>query len=203
MTTSPGDADLQAQRQQIQSFAELRDRVMPMLKPLELLETVRDRKLPMLIYRPFLGDLMITYVVGEGRSLAYLNEQHLERWQVGEHELHAQAIENLRRITDERASYTTTGAGAQRLIIFNTQDGFDATRLLLPELLDGLRGQLPGQLVIGVPNRDFLIVFSDADRAVLANVAAQIEADAAQLANGLTDQLFTIVRGEVREYVWE
>ena len=88
-------------------------------------------------------------------------------------------------------------------MIFNTQDGFDATRLLLPDVLAGLRGQFPGRMVIGVPNRDIMILFSDADETILANVASQIEADAAQQANGLTDRLFTLDSGEVREYAWE
>lgn len=201
MSTEKTDAS-QAGRS-VTSFDELRPRVMPILKPLELLVTVRERELPMLIYRPFLGDLMITYVIGEGDRLAYINEKHLERWQIGEHDLHEQAITNLRRRTDESGSYTTTGEGAQHLIIFNTQDGFDATRLLLPDMLAGLRGQFPGHMVIGIPNRDFMILFSDAERSILASVASQIEADVTQRANGLTDRLFTLEGGEVREYMWE
>jgi uncharacterized protein YtpQ (UPF0354 family) len=185
------------------NFDDLRLRVMPILKPLELLVTVRERKLPMLVYRPFLGDLMITYVISEGGRLAYINEQHLERWQVSTHNLHEQAIINLRQRTDELGSYTTTGEGAQRLVIFNTLDGFDATRLLLPDMLATLRGLFPGHMVIGIPNRDFMILFSDADNTILANVASQIEADASQHANGLTDRLFTLRGNEVREYEWE
>jgi uncharacterized protein YtpQ (UPF0354 family) len=202
MSTENTDDTVKAGRS-IVNFDELRPRVMPILKPLELLVTVRERKLPMLVYRPFLGDLMITYVIGEGGRLAYINEQHLERWQIGAHELHDQAIANLRARTEAIGSYTTTGEGPQRLVIFNTQDGFDATRLLLSDMLAGLRGQFPGKMVIGIPNRDFMILFSDADRTILANVAAQIEADATQQANGLTDRLFTLDAGGVHEYEWE
>lgn len=187
----------------ITSFADLRERVFPMLKPMLLLVTVRDRKLPMIVYRPFLADLMITYVIEEPGSVVYVTEPHLDRWQISQHELHEQAIANLKRRTDERGNYTVTGQGAQRLIVSNTQDGYDATRLLLPSLLSGWRDQFPGQLVIGVPNRDFLIVFCDADRQILANVAHQVQLDSAQREHGLTDQLFTLVNGEVREYIWE
>ncbi len=188
---------------QITSFAELRERVYPMLKPLTLLATVRDRKLPMLIYRPFLADLMICYVIDEPGSVAYINEQHIERWQIGEHELHEQAIANLRRRTDERGTFTIAGEGAQRLIVANTQDGFDATRLLLVPLLATWRPQFPGSMVIGIPNRDFLIAFSDTDSTILSNVAQQVQFDATERENGLTDQLFTFVDGQIREYMWE
>lgn len=185
------------------SFASLRERVFPMLKPLTLLVTVRERNLPMLVYRPFLADLMITYVIDEPSSLAYINEQHLERWGVAEHELHNQAITNLRQRTEDRDTYTVAGADATRLIIFKAQDGFDATRLLLPALLERWQAELPGQMVIGIPNRDFLVIFSDADREILTNLAHQVQLDAAQREHGLTDQLFTLSNGQIRTYEWE
>lgn len=187
----------------ITSFDELRERVFPMLKPITLLVQVREHKLPMIVYRPFLADLIITYVIDEPSSVAYINENHLERWQIGEHELHAQAMENLQRRTVERGSYTVTGEGPQRLIIFNTRDGFDATRLLLPGLLERWRAEFPGHMVIGVPNRDFLIIFSDEDEVIFTSVAHQIQRDAAEREYGLTDQLFSLEHGQVREYAWE
>ncbi len=186
-----------------QDFTELYERVYPMLKPIALLASVRERQIPMLVYRLFLADLIITYVIDEGESVAYINEEHLERWQIDEQTLHDQALANLRRRTFEGTQYTTAGTGAQRLFIFNSQDGYDATRLLLPELLEQWRAQLPGNIVIGIPNRDFLIAFSDIDQTTLNNVAQQIYADATQRAYGLTDQLFTLVNGEVRKYIWE
>ncbi len=187
----------------ISSFDELRGRVYPMLKPIRLLVTIRERNLPMIVYRPFLADLIITYVIEEPSSVAYISEQHLERWGLAEHELHEQAIANLRRRTLERGEQTVTGEGAQRLVIFSAQDGFDATRLLLPDLIEPWAAQMPGSAVIGIPNRDFLIIFSDSDRTILTAVAHQIQREAAERAFGLTDQLFTIQGGQIREYEWE
>ncbi len=200
---APAGAAAPSAERAISDFAVLRGRVLPMLKPISLLLLVHERQLPMLVYRPFLADLIITYVIDEPARLVYLNEQHLERWGLAEHELYSEALANLRRRTEERGTYTVTGQGATRLIIFKAQDGFDATRLLLPDLLGRWRSELPGNLVIGVPDRDFLILFSDADREVLANVARQIQFDAAQREHSLTDQLFTLVANEVREYSWD
>jgi len=187
----------------ITSFAQVQARVFPMLKPIALLNEVQERKLPMLVYRPFLADLIITYVIDEPGSVAYINEDHLERWGIAEHELHEQAMTNLVERTTAQSDYTSTGVGPQRIVVYHTQDGFDATRLLLPTLLDQWRAQFPGTMVIGIPNRDFLIAFSDSDRTVLANVAAQIQADALQREHGLTDQLFMLINSEIRVYQWE
>jgi uncharacterized protein YtpQ (UPF0354 family) len=192
-----------APNREVSAFAALADRVCPMLKPIALLETVRARQLPMLAYREFLADLIITYVIDEPQSVAYINEDHLERWGIDIQELHQRAIENLRRRTLQQIDYVTAGEGEQRLFIYNSGDGYDASRLLLAELLAGWAGDLPGHLVIGIPNRDFLIGFSDANPDILGRIAQQVQADAAGREHGVTDQLFTLTGGEVREYVWD
>nr|PZN29638.1 MAG: DUF1444 domain-containing protein [Chloroflexota bacterium] len=184
-------------------FASLAGRVMPMIKPIELLALVSERKLPMIAYRDFLADLIITYVIDERNSVAYINEEQLDRWGVTVQDLHERALENLRRRTVEQVRYTTLGEGEQQLFIFNSGDGYDATRLLLTEVLAEWARALPGRLVVGIPNRDFLIGFSDANQEILRGVAAQIQADAAQRDHGLTDQLFTLEGGMIREYEWD
>ena len=184
-------------------YAELADRVYPMLKPIVLLAEVRERRLPMLAYREFLADLIITYVIDEGRSVTFINEEHLDHWGVSVQDLHKQAIENLRVRTLEQVDYATAGEGEQRIFIFNSADGYDATRLLLADVLVRWARELPGNLVIGIPNRDFLIAFSDANPEILHSVAQQIQADSARWEYGLTDQLFTLADGVVKEYVWE
>jgi uncharacterized protein YtpQ (UPF0354 family) len=188
---------------EINDYDQLAGRVYPILKPIEMLAEVRERKLPMLAYREFLADLMIAYVIDEERSFAYINEDHLERWKVPIIDLHQRAIENLRRRTDDRVTYTAVGEGEQRLFIFNSGDGYDATRVLLADVLADWAREIPGRLVIGIPNRDFLIAFSDANSEVLRGVAAQVQSDAAQREYGLTEQLFTLVNGVVKEYTWE
>jgi uncharacterized protein YtpQ (UPF0354 family) len=184
-------------------FAELADRIYPMLKPIALLAEVRDRRLPMLAYSEFLAELIITYVVYEGRSVAFINEEHLERWGLGVHELHAQALANLRERTLKQVDYSTLGVDEQRIFIFNSGDGYDATRLLLTDVIAGWASQMPGNIVLGIPNRDFLIAFSDANPTILNSIAQQIQADAARLAHGLTEQLFTFADSVIKEYQWE
>lgn len=183
-------------------YNQLAERIYPMLKKVEMLLTVRERNLPMIVYRDFLADLIITYVIDEGNSVSYINEAHLDRWNVGVQDLHEQAIENLRRRTAQVNS-VTAGQGNNRLFIFNAGDGYDASRLLLTDVLQGWAKSVRGNLVIGIPNRDFLIAFSDVDPDTLQNIAIQVQSDSVQRAHGLTDQLFTITGGQVREYEWE
>lgn len=174
-------------------------RVMPMVKPLALLNEVYERKLPMLAYRPLAGDLLLAYVIDQGDSVGYLNERHLRTWNVTEAELHQRALANLR--AKAWTPYPgVLGAGKGALMIFNSRDGYDAARIVLPEMFAEFQARLPGALVIGVPNRDFLIAFSDANRRVFAQIAAQVATDAQTQAQALTAQLFTFEDGQLVVY---
>ena len=184
-------------------YDALAERIFPMLKPIKILATVAERKVPMLAWQQFLADLIITYVIDEPQSVVFVNEDHLERWDIGQADLHAQALANLRRRTAEERDYTTAGEGEGRLFIWNTNDGYDATRLLLTDVLVRWGRELGGDLVIGIPNRDFLIAFGSNDRNVLGNIAKQVQLDAASQPYGLTDQLFTVVNGQIREFDWD
>jgi uncharacterized protein YtpQ (UPF0354 family) len=184
------------------SFNTLRKRIYPMLKPVELLIAVREQNLPMLTYQLFLSDLIITYVIDEQGSVSYINEQHMKNWNIDMTALHTVALDNLRSRTAQ-TPYTTVGEGVQRLFIYNSQDGYDATRLLLPEVLEPWRVTLPGHMVIGIPNRDFLVAFSDNNQHTLTNLAHQIQLDKEQHAAGLTDQLFILSEGTIQEYTWK
>lgn len=177
----------------------LLDRVLPMLKPLALLEQVRAQGLPLLVYRPLVGELMVCYVIDEGQSVAFINEEHLARWGVSEPQLHRRALANLRgREWQPRPGQIGSGKGA--LLIFNGRDGYDATRLLLPELFAEFRAGTPGNLVIGVPNRDFLIAFSDADPRVFEKVRAQIDIDLRTQPHPLSAQLLVLRDGQLQVY---
>ncbi len=174
-------------------------RVMPMVKPLTLLNEVYERGLPMLAYRPLVGDLLTAYVIPNGQSVGYLNERHLRTWNMMEAELHERALANLR--AKAWTPYPgVLGAGKGALLILNSRDGYDASRVVLPELFAEFQARVPGTMVIGVPNRDFLIAFSDADRRVFAQVTAQIETDVRTQAHSLTAQLFTFNDGQLVMY---
>lgn len=180
--------------------ALLLDRIMPMIKPLALLNTVREGKVPMLAYRPFVGELMVTYVIDEGQSVAFVNEQHLTAWAITEEELYRHALVNLRRLPNPAQ---LLGTGARSLLVIASGDGYAATRLMLPELFTAFTKRLHGELVIGVPNRDFLIAWGDDDPIIFEQVAAQITEDAGSKPYPLTDQLFTIRAEQIQLYQQE
>jgi uncharacterized protein YtpQ (UPF0354 family) len=86
------------------------------------------------------------------------------------------------------------------MITCETQDGHAATSILLPELVEGWARRIPGQLLIGIPNRDFVIAFSDRHPAGVHALARQVQQDARQRQHPLSSRLFTWQNGQLREY---
>ncbi len=178
---------------------QLLEHIYPMLRNRAVLDEIIAQQLPALISRPLAGDLVVCYVIDEGQRVVFVNEQHAERWGVAEPLLNEIGLRNLRaRDWQPRPGRLGTGAGG--LLIFNGTDGYDATRILLPELFEEIAAQQPGNLVVGVPNRDFLIAFSDAAPSVFEQIAAQIGVDATTRDHPLSRQLYTVRDGNVAVY---
>lgn len=181
-------------------FNELRRQMLPLLKhPDFVAESTRLVPEKGLVFRPFLAGLQIAYVVDEPSALRYINAEDLDHWGISLDELDAIARANLavRTVTTRPIS---VGEGALRLFIFNTMDSYDATRVLLPDQLRRMAAQVSGRLVVGIPNRDFLIAFGDANAQLLDRVRWQVKRDNHATGTRLTDRLLTWQDDAVVEY---
>lgn len=140
------------------SLEQVRPHLRPILKTEDFLASA-----PMaLVSRPFVGALIVCYVVDSPRTVRYVTRDWLERWTIGEDALHDFAVENLAAATrDLPMQAAGRGDGRVELLCYETQDGYDASRVLLPDLLERLREHLGPSYLVGVPNRDFFIAFRD------------------------------------------
>lgn len=185
------------------SEKEAAEALLPLLQSAEWLDKVRQLNTPPPVHRPFVGGLIITYVFDFPHLRAYLNQEKLA--EIMDHPefttdmLHAYALENLRKRTTHR-TYETHGHREKTIIACETRDGYAATRVLLPDLMEKWARRIPGRMLIGVPNRDFLIAFSDRDPTHVAAIARQVRLDAAQRAHPLCAELLVWQEGQVREY---
>jgi hypothetical protein len=77
------------------------------------------------------------------------------------------------------------------------RDAYDAARLLLPEFRARVLSKLGDFVFAGIPNRDFLILWSK-DFSGHAGFVAQIKKDSQSRPYPLTDEIFVITAGGVR-----
>ena len=101
-------------------------------------------------------DLPVVYTIAAGGFDIVVNGDHLLSWGIEPAELQDAAMANLAGWS-ATAGWTDERSGDRHLISSDTGDGFDAVRVLLPEVATYLRDQLgPGRILVGIPERHLL-----------------------------------------------
>jgi hypothetical protein len=194
------------------TFEELRERIMPLLvsrgpdiappggeATTEASSEDADSAGAM-VSQPLVANLRVAYVVDSDRSMSYIPPATLQRWGVEIDEVHEQAIANLVKRSEQLAAHAAADEQGQvNLILFQTMDGYDATRLLLPTLHERLREHLGSPFVAGVPNRDILLCFRN-DEDTVSRLRGQIGEDFRNMPNSITDQLLLVTADGIAAY---
>ena len=168
------------------SFEELRDRILPMI----VADGERDRRT--MVTEPLLDGLSVAYAIDSDRTIAYIPEQQFDDWGIDRQTLHEAAIENLVKRSESMSAHAAQDEdGKINLILFQTMDGYDASRVLLPNLHEKLREHLGSPFVAAIPNRDILLCFRNDDDTV-ERLREQVEADHKRMPHGVTERLLLV-----------
>jgi len=182
LRAAEGSPDQQA------TFDELRDRILPMV----LTSTTTDMNTGTMVTQPFIENLLIAYAVDSDRTIAYIPVGHFQSWGISIEELHETALKNLvARSQSMNAHAAHDEKGKVNLILFQTMDGYDASRILLPMLHDRLRQHLGSPFAAGIPNRDILLCFRN-DQATIDSLQQQIASDHRNMPHQITDRLLLV-----------
>src|SRR5206468_11400673 len=107
-------------------------------------------------------------------------------------ELHETALNNLITRSEAISAHAAQDEdGEINLILFQTMDGYDASRILLPTLHERLREHLGSPFAAGIPNRDILLCFRDDDE-TLDRLRKQIATDNRTMPHPVTDKLLLV-----------
>ena len=104
-------------------------------------------------------DLEIAYAMSAGGFDVLANGDHLSAWSVPPATLREAAFRNLEAWA-AGASWSIDADGRRRVISSDTGDGWDASRILLPDAIAYLEGELGGpgdRVLVGLPARHLLI----------------------------------------------
>ncbi len=168
-------------------FDELKPRILPMLLP----ETSLDPDLDVLVNQPLVAGLRVAYTVDSDQTFSYISQPALERWEMSLDDLHTLALENLVSRSEAINAHAANDDDGIYLILFQTLDGYDASRILLPTLHDRLREHLGSPFSAGIPNRDILLCFRNDDDTV-EKLRDQISKDFQRMPHQVTDKLLLI-----------
>ena len=181
---------------------EAKESILPLLNARALLAAFGTQDVPLPVHRPFAAGLVVTYVVDTPLARAYFSAAMLAKLDaatdVALDFLHGLALDNLRKRTKRRDTQAFR-TGDQTILVCETKDGYAATHVLLPDLMDTWAKRIPGRMLIGIPNRDFLIAFSDRDPQHVAAIASQVRRDAKRHEYALTSKLLVWQAGRISE----
>jgi hypothetical protein len=145
-----------------------------------------------IVTQPLVDGLTLAYAIDSDRTIAYILEPHFETWNITPDELHEVAIENLVKRSESMSAHAAQDEdGKINLILFQTMDGYDASRLLLPTLHEKLREHLGSPFAAAIPNRDILLCFRNDDETV-DRLRGQIAEDYRQMPHQVTDKLLLV-----------
>ncbi len=169
------------------TFDELKDRILPMVLPGNGSESYNGTVVSSLV-----EGLMVAYAIDQDRTISYISQERFAGWNMTPEELHEQAILNLVARSESLAAHAAEDDdGELNLILFQTMDGYDASRVLLPTLHERLRPYLGSPFGAAIPNRDILLCFRNDDQTV-DRLRKQVGEDYRQMPHQVTDQLLLI-----------
>ncbi len=90
----------------------------------------------------------------------YVRKELMDKWELTEEMLHHFAIENMHRYFDEHPMPLAVGSaeeGDNSMVMPQKPDSYNACRLLSDDFTSKLRHLLQGNVVVGVPGRDFFV----------------------------------------------
>jgi hypothetical protein len=102
--------------------------------------------------------IAVVYALDVGAYDVIVNGDHLLSWGVKAADIQDAALANL-SAWSVSAAWTDEVSGERRLLSSDTGDGWDAARILLPDVLERLGRELgaAGRVLIGLPERHLLI----------------------------------------------
>jgi uncharacterized protein YtpQ (UPF0354 family) len=109
---------------------------------------------------PFPARLTVVYAVDGEDAFTLVRPEDVERWGTTVAELHEVALDNLLARTNEDEPLLCEPSGGQKLCGWASNDGYDAARMVVPELRDQIVRELGGPAAYAVPMENVYIALA-------------------------------------------
>ncbi|MCC6906344.1 MAG: DUF1444 family protein [Phycisphaerales bacterium] len=170
-------------------FEVARPRIMPRIQPESIFQHL-DAQL--VAHQPFVNDTVVLYVIDMPHLTVSITVEQMLKWGVDLEEIDRTARRNLGAYSDELKLRIIEAGSGGKAAIFQENDGYDASRLLLGSLHGRLAPVLGSNFLVAAPARDAFLAVT-ADPAEFAEkVHSRVEIDYKRLPYPITDRFFIV-----------
>lgn len=134
------------------SWADAKKVLKPMIAPIEYAKKFK------VVFNPIDENVVATYVLDNENGYKYVDEENLVHWGVSKDSVQEIAEANLAKYS--RNLPMQGNLADVKFLMLSTHDGYDTARLLVPEFRDSIASKLGYPFHVGIPYRDFLIMWS-------------------------------------------
>ena len=148
------------------------DRIVPIIKPVEYLDDIRSVAKKMGggkdvegVYEKYNNQLIIAYAEDTKNSIRYLTHDDLKTLAINEDSIKIIAINNLDKLLT-----SIQRKGGDGFFMLTAGGDYEASIILLSDILNKERLPVNGDFVIAIPNRDMLLITGSNDKAGIAKI---------------------------------
>ena len=171
-----------------------RARIMPRIQPESIFQHLNRE---MVAHMPYVNDTVIVFVVDLPHMTVSITTEQAIRWGVEAEELQELALKNLRGYAPELDVQIVESKEGGRAAIMAENDGYDAARLLLPDLHHRLRDCLGGDFFVATPARDMFLALSCDPHEFVERIHQRVLHDHGRLPYPITPDFFLATRDGV------
>jgi uncharacterized protein YtpQ (UPF0354 family) len=165
--------------------------ILPRIQPISIFEKL-DRDC--VLHQPFVNECVILYVLDFPHEMVSLTTEQRDRWGVTTEVVDQIARTNLiarnKSLNKFPEVQFVDSAEGGCAAIMAEQDGYDAARILLPDLHENLRGRLGANFHVYLPARDMFLAISDRPADFIARMEKRIRKDYERLPYPISDKAF-------------
>lgn len=145
-----------------EAIAQMGDHSLEKMEDIKIMPVVRatsfDKKTKeghSFIYSEHTAETNIYYALDLGKSYRLIDESMLKTLNMTEQQIKEMSLFNVRKLKNK---YSTDEVKGNIFYFINSNDGYDASRILNTSFLNEVQEQCEGEMLVAVPHQDVLII---------------------------------------------
>lgn len=164
-------------------------RIMPRIQPESIFQHLDSQ---LVVHQPFVNETVVLYVIDMPHLTVSITVEQMLKWGADVEEIDSLARRNLAAYSEELKLRIIEASSGGRAAVFQENDGYDASRLLLGSLHGRLAPVLGPNFLVAAPARDAFLAVTSNPEEFAQRVHQRVEIDYKRLPYPITDRFFLV-----------